>query len=92
MAAGADAIMGPIGAGMMLLLFASPGAKIIELSYDFPAMDIHPTIAAHLGLDYHRILGEAVKLGDDPLNHDFMVDFGDVDRVLAEQLDSREPV
>ena len=78
--------MGPAGAGMMMLLFAAPGTKIIEMIYDFPAMDIHPTICRHIGLPYHRVHGEAVKQGDDPLNHDFAVDIADVERVLAEAL------
>ena len=86
MASSAEAIMGPAGAGMMMLLFTAPGTKIIEMIYDFPAMDIHPTICRHIGLSYHRVHGEAVKLGDDPLNHDFSVKIGDVEQVLSEVL------
>lgn len=86
MATGAEVIMGPAGAGMMMLLFASPGTRIVEMIYDFPAMDVHPTICRHLDLTYHRILGEAVALGDDPLNHDFVVDLAKVDETLANVL------
>ena len=49
-------------------------------------MDIHPTICRHIGLHYHRILGEVVKLGDDPLNHDFVVQITDVKEVLGRVL------
>jgi len=86
MAMDAEVIMGPAGAGMMMLLFAAPGTNVIEMIYDFPAMDIHPTVCGHVGLHYHRVLGEAVRQGDDPLNHDFAVDIADVERVLAEVL------
>ncbi len=84
LAAQAEIIMGPAGAGMMLLLFARPGTRVVEMIYDFPAMDIHPTICRHLGLHYHRVTGEAVKQGDDPLNHDFEVPIDDVERVLED--------
>ena len=83
LAGAAEVIMGPFGAGMMLLLFAAPGAHIVELKYDVASMDVHPKIAEITGLAYHPVVGHAVADSGYSLNHDFIVDIDQVRALLA---------
>lgn len=72
-AAGAEVIMGPFGAGMNLLLFAPRDAMVIELKYHTVRMDINQPLCNYIGQHYIPVMGFPVVAGSSQLNHDFIV-------------------
>lgn len=76
LAANAEAIVGPAGAGMNLLLFAPRGAKIVELNYHKPnpgEMNLLPALCRHIGQDCRAATGMPLVQGSNPLNYDYLV-------------------
>lgn len=55
----ATAVVGPHGAGFANIVFASPGARILELFHPQHRAANYESISRILGLNYRRIIGEA---------------------------------
>jgi hypothetical protein len=75
LAADAEVVAGPFGAGMNLLLFAPENACIIELKpYAKLPMSINPALSGEIGQRYVEIVGTpSAVAGTPPLNQDFSV-------------------
>ena len=84
LAASAEAVIGPFGAGMNMLLFAPPDAVVIELKYQTNSMDINPWLSERIGQRYKAILGTPEIAGDNRLNYDFVVEPDQVELALDE--------
>jgi hypothetical protein len=84
LAADAEVIAGPFGAGMNLLLFAPADAHVIELKplAGIP-MDINPALARRIGQSYREVIG-APSIADSvsPLDYDFTVSPGSLEEAM----------
>jgi len=81
-AADAEAIMGPFGAGLNLFLFAPRSATIFELKYPVPTMDINLSICTHIGQRFVPVMGFPVVAAANEMNHDFIVTPDVVEKAL----------
>lgn len=84
LAASAEAVIGPFGAGMNILLFAPPDAVVIELKYQTNSMDINPWLSKRIGQRYKAVLGTPEIAGDNRLNYDFVVEPDQIELALDE--------
>ncbi len=75
LAADAEVIAGPFGAGMNLLLFAPADAHVIELKpLSGIPMDINPALARRIGQSYREVIGTpSIAAGVSPLDQDFTI-------------------
>ena len=84
LAGNAEVIMGAIGAGMTLLIFAPSDATIIELKSHEIIMDINPALCRQIGQRYVPLAVTAVTSGQDQLHFDVIV----ASKAVEEALDS----
>jgi capsular polysaccharide biosynthesis protein len=71
----AESIVGAFGAGLTNIVFASSGARIVELTHEAALHPMFAIIAAHLGLRFAQLPGTPAGLGGRaPLHADFVVD------------------
>jgi capsular polysaccharide biosynthesis protein len=89
-AGSAQIIAGAFGAGMMLLMFATPGTPIVEFKYGNigNSMDLHPVIARAIGLPYFGVVGEVRGDEPDQLKRDFVIAPGQARDTVRRALDS----
>lgn len=84
MAAEAEIIMGPFGAGMGLHIFAPRGSHVVEMKLRQVEMDIHPTVAGVLGQSHHNIYCERAMVDKYRLNDDFIAPVDEVVSLVKE--------
>ena len=82
----ADVIAGPAGAAFANLIFASPGARVIEIAPPGWLAAFHWMISARLGLEHHILLGEGPVMSGVPdvsaRERDITVDPAKLEHVL----------
>jgi hypothetical protein len=84
LAAHAEVVIGPFGAGMNILLFAPSDAVVIELKYQTNSMDINPWLSERIGQRYKAVFGTPEIMGDNRLNYDFVVAPDQIESALDE--------
>jgi capsular polysaccharide biosynthesis protein len=90
LAADTEAIVGPFGASMNMLLFAPAGARVVEMNFQTTNMDINPVLCHRFGQPYAVVKAQPVVEGDDPLHYDLTADPARVEAAL-EALGLRPP-
>jgi capsular polysaccharide biosynthesis protein/Tfp pilus assembly protein PilF len=59
--AAAELIIGPVGGGSAAMMFAPPGAAVVELTHDRMLLPQYPILAALLGLRFARVVGRRTE-------------------------------
>jgi tetratricopeptide (TPR) repeat protein len=86
-ASSAEIIVGILGAGMNLLLFAPANIPIVELKYRVPSMDVTAVFSKSIGQSHYAVWGRPLAMtNDEDLNSDFEVDAAAVERLVEELL------
>jgi hypothetical protein len=81
-AAETEAIVGPFGAGMHLLVFAPKGTRVVTLKHQFVFFDWDPVICHEIGQRYVPVSGTPTVAGDNPNHYDFVVPPDHIEQAL----------
>ncbi|MBC9783737.1 glycosyltransferase family 61 protein [Heliobacterium chlorum] len=86
--ANAEAIIAPHGAGLTNLVFASPGAKVIELFGPYYVQGLYWAMSWQAGLEYYYLIGEGPQPAEyeEPFkihSEDILIDLEKVEKLLA---------
>jgi capsular polysaccharide biosynthesis protein len=85
--AGAEAVVGPHGAGLSNLVFAPPGCRVLELFAPGCINVCYWTLCCQVGLPYAFLLGADAPGAGGPARPDILVDAAKLERLLARVLD-----
>lgn len=78
----AEFIVAPHGAGLANIIFATPGACVIELFHPDHVSQLYAELAANSGLRYDRVLGDCTRTSK---TSDFVISIEDVVQTLQKQ-------
>jgi len=78
----AEIIVAPHGAGLANVVFATPGACVIELFHPDNVNQLYAELAANLGLNYDRVVGDCTRTSK---TSDFVISIEDVVQTLQKQ-------
>jgi hypothetical protein len=73
LAAHADLIIAPHGAGLANLVFSKPGTKVLEIFSNQQNQKCYRLIALKKGLTYHYLMADPVPIGDNPNHFDLVI-------------------